>query len=241
MARIKPVARPSLVDTVVTRIQAVIKDGRYCPGDRLPTEFDLAKKLKVSRTVLREAVGRLEAMGLVAVRGTRGMFVGEPDGLLSCVKLVRSALTISPRELITFTEFRRAIECDAARAAAVKASLKDLADLEDLCQQVRRPDLSHLEAFQIDFRFHRKILELTGNELTCSVMEVVQEFVMASIREGAAHRREAEVTYRGHKTILDAIQAHDADAAEKAMRDHLDAVLASLHELDQKEKKSSAG
>jgi DNA-binding FadR family transcriptional regulator len=241
MVRINPVKRQSLVDTVSERIQAVIKDGHYGPGDRLPTEAELVKQLQVSRTVLREAVGRLEVMGLVAVRGSRGMFVGEPGSLLSCVKLVRNAMAISPRELIKFTEFRRAIECDAARQAAAKAGPKDLADLEELCQQVRRPDLSHLEAFRIDFRFHRKILELTGNELTCNVMDVVQEFVMASIREGAAHRRVAEVTYQGHKAILDAIKGHDPDAAEKAMRDHLDAVLASLHELDQKEKVPSAG
>jgi DNA-binding FadR family transcriptional regulator len=242
MVRIKPVRKQSLVDTVVERIQAVIQEGHYGPGDRLPTEAELVQQLEVSRTVLREAVGRLEAMGLVSVRGTRGMFVGEPAGLLSCIKLLRSAMAISPRELIVFTEFRRAIECDAARSAALKATPKDIEELEDLCQQVRRPDLTNLEAYQIDFRFHRKILALTGNELTCNVMDVVQEFVMASIREGAAQRREGEVTYRGHKAILDAIKTQDPDAAEQAMRAHLEAVLTTLHQLEKKKKtRTSAG
>ena len=230
MVRINPVKRQSLVDRVVERIQAVIQEGRLRPGDRLPTEVELVKDLQVSRTVLREAMGRLEALGLISVQGSRGMFVGEPAGLESCLKIVRNAMSVSPRELIKFTEFRRAIECDAARTAALKATPKDVAKLAELCEQVRGPDLSNLEAYQIDFRFHRLILDLTGNELTCSVMDVVQEFVLASIREGGARRRDPEVTYRFHRAIVEAIQKGDADAAERAMRQHLDAVLASLRE-----------
>jgi GntR family transcriptional repressor for pyruvate dehydrogenase complex len=241
MVRIKPIRRQSLVDTVVERIQAVITDGRLGPGARLPTETALMKQFQVSRTVLREAVGRLEVMGLVAVRGSRGMFVGERTGLQSCLKLVRSALTVSPRELVLFTEFRRAIECDAVRIAAERASARDLAELETLCERVRDRDLSHLEAFQLDFRFHRHILELTGNELTCNVMEVVQEFVMASIREGGARRRDPEVTYHDHAAIVAAIKQHDPDAAEQAMRAHLDNVLSALREQERQDSQSSAG
>src|SRR5262249_31986568 len=106
MVKIKPVKRTSLVDTVMERIRSLVTDGHLAPGDRLPTEAELIQQLEVSRTVLREAIGRLEAMGLIAVRGPRGMFVGDTGSLLSCVRLLRSALTVSPRELVQFTEFR---------------------------------------------------------------------------------------------------------------------------------------
>ena len=229
MVKITPVKRKSLVDDVVERIRSVVVDGQLGPGERLPTEAELVKQLQVSRTVLREAIGRLEMLGLVSVQGSRGMFVSERGGLMNSINLVRSALTLSPRELVKFTEFRRAIECDAVRSAALNATPEDIAELETLVEEIRDSSLEPQEAYRIDFRFHRQIVDLTGNEMMTSVMEVVQEFVMASIVEcGPSRRRDPEVTYRGHLAIVRALSAHDPDAAEKAMRDHLDSVLTNL-------------
>lgn len=239
MVKISPVKRKSLVDTVVERIRAVIVDGQLRPGDRLPTEAVLVKQLEVSRTVLREAVGRLEMMGLISVQGSRGMFVNEPIGLLNGFNLVRSALLLSPRELVKFTEFRRAIECEAARFAAEHATPADVAELQALCAEIRRDDLAAQDAYRIDFRFHQKLVQLTGNELMQNVLDVIREFVMASIVEGApTRRRDPEVTYRGHMAVVEAISAHDADAAEIAMRDHMNAVLATLRELQKRQEES---
>jgi GntR family transcriptional regulator, transcriptional repressor for pyruvate dehydrogenase complex len=235
VVKMKPVKRTSLVDTVVERIHAVISEGHLAPGDRLPTESELVKQLEVSRTVLREAVGRLETMGLVSVRGPRGMFVGDSGSLRNCIQLMRSAMAISPREVMQFTQFRRAIECDAVRAAALQATEDDIAELEALCEEIRRDDLDYAAAFRIDLRFHRKLLDLGGNELMRNVMSVVQEFMLASIVEGAPPRREPELTYRGHRAILEAVQARDANAAEKAMREHLDSVLESLHAIEERD------
>ena len=72
----------------------------------------------VSRTVLREAISRLEAIGLLTVRRGRGMFIGDRHSLANCVRLVRSAMAITPGDLVQFTEFRRAVECYAAQRAA---------------------------------------------------------------------------------------------------------------------------
>ncbi len=235
----QPVRRKSLVDTVVERIRALITDGQFGPGDRLPTETELIKQLEVSRTVLREAIGRLETVGLVSVRGSRGMFVGDPGSLLNCAKLVRSAMAISPRELLQFAEFRRAIECEAVRTAALRATPDDVVELAALCEEIRRPDLSYAEAFPLDLRFHRKLLDLTGNELMGNVMDVVQEFVMASITGAAPRKRDPETTYRGHRAIVEAVRAGDPDAAERAMRDHLDVVVELLRQAEDREEEES--
>ncbi len=228
MVRVEPIKRKSLVDTVAEQIRALIHAGHLGPGDRLPTESELVKQLEVSRTVLREAIGRLEAMGLVTVRGSRGMFVGEVGSVMSCARLVRSAVAISARDLVQFTEFRRAIECDAARCAAERAKPEDLAELEALCEQIREPALPYEQAFRLDWRFHRKLLDLAGNEMMRNVMDVIREFVMASIVDGAPYQREPEVTYGHHRAIVDAVRAGDPDAAERAMRAHLNTVIRSL-------------
>jgi len=231
----KPVIRTSLVDTVVERLRALIADGSFGPGDRLPTESALIEQLQVSRTVLREAVTRLEAMGLVSVRGPRGMFVGDPGSLRNCIQLVRSAMAISPRELIQFTEFRRAIECDAVRAAARNATPADILELERLNTEIGRADLEHAAAYDLDLCFHRKLLSLANNEVMRNVMDVIQEFVVATIVRGGSRRRDPKLTQRDHRAITAAVKTHDPDAAEKAMRAHLDAVLQFIRETSRKE------
>src|SRR5262245_55853004 len=130
MLRIKPVERHSLVDAVVSRIREVIEQGRLRAGDRLPTEAELSEQLGVSRTVVREAVSQLESLGLLSVQRGRGMFVGDGSGLAGCVKILRTAMALSPGELVRFTEFRTAVECYAARLAAERATPEDLADLK---------------------------------------------------------------------------------------------------------------
>lgn len=233
VVKLQPIKRKSLVVDVVERIRSLIADGHFGPGDRLPTETELIQQMQVSRTVLREAIGRLEIMGLVSVRGSRGMFVGEPGNLRNCVRMLRSAITVSPRELIQFTQFRKAIECEAVRYAALRATPAEIDELDKLCEEIRRPELTYPEAFQLDLQFHRKLLDLMGNELVRNVMDVVQEFTLASIQEGGSRRRDPEQTYQGHRAIVEAVRAGDPDAAEKAMRTHLDRVLESLQKLAQ--------
>src|SRR5262249_42001829 len=131
--KIRPVKQASLVDTVAERVRSLIERGELKTGDRLPTEAELAGQLGVSRTVLREALGRLEYLGLLTIQRGRGMFVGDRGSIANCVKLLASALAIAPRELLIFNEFREGIECIAARRAAGRATAEDLAELEALC------------------------------------------------------------------------------------------------------------
>ena len=82
---------------------------------------ELVASLEVSRPVLREAISQLESLGLVKVRRGLGMFVGDRDSLAGCLKLVRTALAITPRDLGQFAELRSALEHHSARRAAEKA------------------------------------------------------------------------------------------------------------------------
>ena len=127
---IRSARKGSLVSTVVERLRQFVEEKKLQSGDRLPTEAELLKQFGVSRTVLREAVGRLETIGLVAVRHGQGMFVGDPDTLAGCLSLLRSAMAISPRDLTQFAEFRTALECHTARRSAELASPEDVAQLE---------------------------------------------------------------------------------------------------------------
>src|SRR5208282_2819431 len=204
MVKMEPIAQSSLVDRVVERLRHVIADGKLNAGDRLPSETDLAEQLQVSRSVLREAVSRLEAMGLLQVRRGRGMFVGDRGSLSSCVNLVRSAMALAPRELMQFAELRAAVECESARRAAEVASPEDLAELQTLCEQIDGDDHDDLDAIRLDFRFHRKLVEITCNELMLNVYDVIQEFVMAGMLTTTPRPRNRERSRRLHGGILEA-------------------------------------
>jgi GntR family transcriptional repressor for pyruvate dehydrogenase complex len=240
MLKIRPIGRESLVDTVVGRVREVIEQGRLRPGDRLPTETELSKQLGVSRTVVREAVNQLESVGLLSVQRGRGMFVGNGSGLASCIQLLRTALAFSPRELLQFTEFRKAIECYAARRAAELATPEDLAELQALCNDMDREGREPLEAMQIDFQFHRRVMAITGNQLMCSVLEVLQELVLAAMMQTTPQPRDRAASHRRHQAIVRAIRTGDPDAAEKAMHAHMEHTTQVLEEIAAQQKHTGA-
>jgi len=220
--KLKSLTRSSLVDEVVEQLQGIIERGSLAAGQRLPTESELAAQLGVSRTVLREAVGRLETIGVVRVERGRGMFVGDRSGLNGCVQLVRSALAISPRELLTFLEFRWAIEVHAARRAAEQATDEQIAELESLAARIDEGDHDDVEAMRRDLEFHLRLVELTGNELMRTVMEIIQQFALAGMVQTTPTPRDRDESRQRHVSIVRAIAARDPQRAEQAMHEHME-------------------
>lgn len=226
--RIAAIERQSTADLVVERIAQVIRRRGLSAGDRLPGEHELVVQLKVSRPVLREALARLQSMGLVDIQRGRGTFVGNATSLANCVRLLRSAVTISPQELQTYAELRSAIEVQAARQAAERATDDDVAELTALLKRLDDDELPYPEALEIDFRFHRKLLEIAGNPLMQNIMEVIYGFVLTQMVRTTPSQRENQLGRRLHRAILVAVRDRDAGAAERAMRQHMQTVLKRL-------------
>lgn len=224
----------SLVDNVVDQVQTLIAKGHLESGDRLPKEDELVTQLGVSRTVLREALSRLEATGLVTIQRGRGMFVADPSGVASCARLIRNAMTLSGRDLAQFMEFRRIIEIQAARRAAELATSKDLADLKQMVLDMNREDQAYIESVRIDFQFHLKIVEISGNELMHSALRVLQEFIMTTMVKTTPNPRDYDYSRKVHLELVDAIGTGHPDVAEKAARAHMELSESSLKERESK-------
>ncbi|MCY2974952.1 MAG: FadR/GntR family transcriptional regulator [Planctomycetota bacterium] len=226
--RLVAIKSRSAVEQVVERITAVIQERKLRSGERLPGEFELVEQLQVSRPVLREALSRLQSLGLVDIQRGRGTFVGDTSSLANCVRLLQTAVTISPQELVSYAELRSAIEVQAVRQAAEKATDEDIAELSGLLKKLDDEELPYAEALQIDFRFHRKLIEIAGNPLMQNLMEVIYEFVLAQMVRTTPSQRVNQLGRKLHKAILKAVREHDPDAAESAMRKHMQAVLDRL-------------
>ena len=178
--------------------------------------------------VLREALARLQSMGLVNIQRGRGTFVGNRTSLANCVRLLRSAVTISPQELRSYAELRTAMEVQAARQAAELATDEEVAELEELLKQLDDEDLPYAEALELDFAFHRKLIDIAGNPLMQNMIEVIYEFVLTQMVHTTPSQRENALGRKLHKAILRAVRDHDPDAAAEAMQRHMQAVLDRL-------------
>jgi GntR family transcriptional repressor for pyruvate dehydrogenase complex len=166
------------------------------------------------------------------------MFVGSRGALASCVNLVKSAMTISPKDLRQFAELRRGIEIQAARLVAQRATPAQVAELTDLCEAMDRDGADYLESVQADCQFHRKLVDFTGNELMKNVMEVVHEFLFAGMVQTTPRPRNLTRSRQYHQAILDAIKAKDPAAAEQAMTVHMDSVDRAVREIEAKQKQN---
>ena len=224
-SKLRPIPRQSTVELIVERIRQYIDAEHLQSGDRLPGELQLVKALQVSRPILREALAGLERLGVVTVQRGRGTFIAERADLAGCVRFLRSAMTIAPKDLVQFAELRTLVECFAARRAAERAGPADLAELTLLCEQMDREGLSDREGIQIDFQFHRAIVKLSGNVLMENLIEVLHEYIIAGMECTTPHPRDRHWSRPLHAAILKAIGDGDASAAEKAMKRHMESVV----------------
>lgn len=228
--QLKPIPRRSSVDQVVERIRDVITEQKLAAGERLPGELELVEQLQVSRPVLREALARLQGLGLIEIQRGNGTFVASRDRLANCVQLLRTAVTLAPRELLSYAELRAAMEVQAVRQAAERATDEDVAELKRMLKELNSVDRPYEELLEIDFRFHRRILQAAGNELMQNLMEVIYEFVVTQMARTTPSPQENKLGRRLHREIVAAIADHDPDGAERAMREHMEAVLSRLRE-----------
>ena len=210
-----------LVDALGERI----RDGRLAPGDKLPTEAAVMAEFGVSRTVVREAISKLQASGLVETRHGIGTFVvGVGDG---------SAFRIEPaqlgtlRDVIAVLELRIGVESEAAALAARRRAVQNLAAMRAALDAFAAAVEEGRDAVSADFQFHTEIARATQNEHFTGLMATLGAQIIPRARlEPARQADPARQEYlrrvnAEHESIFDAIAAQDADAARAAMRTHL--------------------
>lgn len=221
--------RTPRVQAVTETLRRLIVQGNLGSGDRLPSEAELMKQLKVSRPVLREAISRLAAVGLLSVRHGSGTYVARREWLLSCTKLAGSAMAIEPRELLQFVEFRRVLESYAARKAVEVAGPEQIAALEQTLEEALSvAGQGSQQAMDADFRFHCMLVEIGGNRLMRSLLELLYEFIMVSMMRTQPPTLSDPESAVIHRSIVKAIRDRLPQAAEQAVYAHMDLLARRL-------------
>jgi GntR family transcriptional regulator, transcriptional repressor for pyruvate dehydrogenase complex len=222
-----PIARPAISDEIVSRLIRMILDERLRPGDRLPSEHELASRLAVGRSSLREAVKTLRAMGIVDVVNGNGMFVGEGGASMGSKPLSWGLLMREggPRELI---DARRLVESELASLAALRASAEEIAVMGRLAAT----QVAHLNAEEFSraaVEFHLEIARAARNSVLSYFMEGIQHILRAWIIDTyEADPQESVRVPDEHMPIYEAIRARDACRARDEMAKHVDEAGARL-------------
>ncbi|MBN8944138.1 MAG: FadR family transcriptional regulator [Rhizobiales bacterium] len=202
-------------------LERSIREGSLAPGDRLPSEAEIARQLGVSRPVVREAIAHLRADGLVESRRGLGLFVNKPDTL----RLRVTEIEASHDSILEFLEFRLGLEVEAARFAALRRTAEDLRRIEAAFDELKRVDELGLDSAEQDLAFHLAISDAAHNRLYQKVLQFVSGPLLNSIRDMRAKDAGAQVhvdiRLRDHSLILDRIKAGDAEGAGSAMREHI--------------------
>jgi DNA-binding GntR family transcriptional regulator len=180
-----------------------IHDGRLKQGERLREE-ELARTLGVSRTPIREALGRLQSRGLVEVAPPRGLIVAELDS----------------QKIMELYAVREILEGAAARFSAERASPVEIAAMRRLAQECADAESATIAA-ERNARLHRMIYEAAHNRYLLPALTDFQDALalLPGTTFGQPGRREA--AYTEHTAIIDAIARRDPDAAEAAARNHI--------------------
>ncbi|MET7479969.1 FCD domain-containing protein [Streptomyces sp. NPDC005648] len=216
-------------EIVAERILEFIAEARLVPGDRMPTENDLAQQLDTSRAVVREAVKILSALGRVRAHKGRGLFVADDDGMLISSRWGGFFRPVDLDHVLMLFEFRRVQEMAAARLAATRATPAELRSVEVAMQQCRHGYVhGEVDVFnRADDDFHAAVAAASHNTFLGSAVRDARRLQRQSSAIGI-HDTLGEGTAAAveeHEAIYRAIRDGRPDEAAEATAVHLDRTL----------------
>lgn len=225
--------RDRLYQGIVSQIEGLLERGELHPGDQLPAERQLAEQSQVSRASVREALRSLELLGIVETRAGGGTFVREATS--DAVTRPLTSLITRGHGLEQVIEVRGLIEPAIAARAAERITADELAELRDtLAAQAAKVKARESYAGE-DTRFHELIGQASRNELLVTMLAVIWDVLRASREQWLQTNTRAHASVDAHRRILNALEAHDPEAARSAAAHHIHAVGEGILKLLKKE------
>lgn len=218
---IKPIQKVNVGEQVYEQMKHLLIEGEWKPGAKIPSENELADMFNVSRITVRQALQKLNALGLLETRFGEGSFVkvldvGESmNGLIPIMYLGEQ----SAQEVF---EFRMILETECARLAARRADEKDIEALKDiLSNMIQCEKNKDLKSFSVaDLDFHFKIATITRNALVIKTMSILREVLESSMYD-VIDKMGCKNGIYYHTEIIHAIENKEDEKAANMMKEHI--------------------
>ncbi|MEW9673826.1 FadR/GntR family transcriptional regulator [Ammoniphilus sp. 3BR4] len=228
--------RKSVSGTVMDHIKQLIYAEKLLPGEKLPSEREMAGQINVSRNTIREAYKMLEAEGYLVIKHGNGVFVADQE---SQIRKLTSSLFIKEDQVQELLSIRKVLEVESAKWAAEKGNPQDYRRLDNLIHDMRtlikEKDYEELKA--LDQEFHLHIAQMSGNKILLRIMFNLVDLINEMQNETLQIPGRAKQSLHEHIKILKAIQEKDSQNAGQAMYEHLTSIEQSLLSNNPKEKR----
>ena len=219
------VRKTRVFEDVARQIQRLIVDGVLKPGELLPPERQLAEQFGVSRTSVRDAIRTLELSGLVVARHGEGNVVADVS-VETLVAPIATLLLRKRRLVAELLDVRRMLEPALAARAAMHATAGEIARLEEILRRQREKTARGESTVEEDSQFHYAIALAARNSVVRTLLDVLMDLLRETRSRSLQVPGRLERSLAGHRRVLDAIRRHDAAAAERAVRLHLEEIEA---------------
>lgn len=220
----------SLVDKAEERIISFIQQSKMKVGEVLPKEIDLAVRLGVSRTVVREALLRLKAIGLIESKKHKGAILRNPDVLGPLRKVFHPSI-LDRATLKDLFEMRLALEVGMADFIVDRITDDDLLELDNIVSDIVSGDTAAPWQVNDEKRFHGKLYEISGNKILLELQELIIPIFQYVHHTGLLERPIVEGEFVSHKELVQILKKRDADLYRSAIRKHLNNHFARILNL----------
>ncbi len=221
-AELQTVRRNKVYEEVARQIERLILK-KLQPGDKLPSERELAETLGVSRSSIRDAIRSLELIGMVEPRQGAGTIVRQisSDALVNPLADARKRKEEVIGELL---DFRKMLEPPLAARAASHVSADEVSEMEEILERQQEKLRGGESTIDEDSEFHYAIALASGNSVVLKVLDTLMDLLRDTRERSLQVEGRPQKSLAGHRRILAAIKRHDPEAAKAAMRRHIEDV-----------------
>jgi GntR family transcriptional repressor for pyruvate dehydrogenase complex len=230
LVALEPIQRTRIPDEIANRLRLLIVDGTFKPDRPLPSERELARRLRVSRNSVRDAIRRLEVVGLLEARHGQGTFLRELS-VDNLVTPMASVLTFNRARQADLMDVRRVFEPAVAGMAARRADASEIDEVDRILVAQRRKVQSGKPTIGEDTAFHAALARATHNPVIVGIMETLNDLLVESRARALQRRGHSMLSLGGHAAVLKALRRRDSNRAAIAMREHIDQIAALLDQL----------
>jgi GntR family transcriptional repressor for pyruvate dehydrogenase complex len=227
---LKPVSRESLVDRLAGEIRASINSGDYELGERLPTIMEMARRFGVGHPTVREALKKLEAVGVVEIRHGSGVYVTRTQDVLMVASDFGGKVT--KKLLLDLIQARAPIEMQSVVLATKYATPDDFAEMRRLLTTAGENLDNDVVLNSVNMAFHRQIASASGNAVIAQVLDVMQDLFTDEQRLILGIFGSRKKDHEEHVAIFSALEARQEQLAAERMRQHLEGVAAAIERWD---------
>ena len=226
-----PVLKQSLSDKLAQRIRGMIQKGDYGQGDRLPPIMEMAKRFSVGHPTIREALKKLETMGIVEIRHGSGVYVSRSEEVLVLASPDYPG-TVTKKLLLDLIDTRMPLEMKSVAEAVKNATLDDLVEMRRLLKQAGDNFDNDVVLNETNMGFHRQIAIASGNTVLLQLLDVLRDLFTEEQRLILGIFGSRERDHREHLAILESLESRDEALGVERMRKHLQGVADSIHRWD---------